>query len=904
MDNTSPKNTIAVILGAYEWPNASFSTSDAFKNSVEAMEDYLLESFGLPKKNILNLFNTEKTAPDQIVLIGEFIRNCEEKAEAGNPLENLLLYYVGHGAIHHENNEFFLAIRATKKNYEYATSLHMRGLGDCLKERTRGLRRFLLLDCCFASTATSVFQSEQLQVAIRKTAEVFPSHGTIMLCSSSRHNPSKAPKGRKYTMFSGALFHVLTTGYKTDKSHFSISEICELAWMDIQEQYQDEAIRPEWHSPDQSEGNLADFPLFPNPMYKSDRQNVRSYEFLSKVSSKLLEQNGNKRTAYPIDMSFRELFEKQVYIPPCFFIAYEITENPMDLNEFINRFDTARNILVLGEPGSGKSFFTYLIQQLVAQFDSKVHPRICLPLDIRIFIESLANQAEDFDIQILLSILWDNYEGKEICPFQDIDPDSEILFIVDGIDELSSNPSQVKMLTLLLNGLAKIGSVLVTCRTQDFEYIFAPHIKPSYFDLILKIKEWEVESEFSEFIQKLEHTGLPVEKGLLKRVKDSDMLSSLVRRPLHARMLTFISKDIGEMTDVSQLYSVYLDKYATIVKSYLTNEGFYGLEPYLLWQECAWHAFHEDLFVHDEIPLDVLNDFLVKHHSVPFDCVWRLLHPLFNPVRIFHSTQLKFIHYSFFEYLVAHYMARALVMSCSNDSMDIYSYFVKDMTPEIRHHLMRIINRIKPTGFGKWLTKGYSAINEDAPDNVRRRIANNLLVYILGRLNEDISNEMRELLQSEDDEFLKEALYWGLCAVEGLSAVREYINVLESDNRMRHLNRGYHLYYYSDLERDNDSPYLDDDPSRDWANTKLRTLQFMADSEYHSNINLGRRILDLYTFYDFCIFRKQGVSGDDEAILSGVLSVIEEEIEDKNIIQRLREMHKQATGTASPPPIR
>jgi len=256
---------------------------------------------------------------------------------------------------------------------------------------------------------------------------------------------------------------------------------------------------------------------------------------------------------------------------------------------------------------------------------------------------------------------------------------------------------------------------------------------------------------------------------------------------------------------------------------------------------------------------------------------------------------LQFIHYSFFEYLVAEYMADALVRSCVSNSVDVYPYFAKDMPREVRHHLMRIINKTTPIGFGKWLAKGYSAINDTAP-NRGREVANNLLVYILGRLREDVSSEIRALLDSEADDLLRTSLYWALCQVVGAKANKEYMEVLRTIAHMRSLNRGYLLYYYGDFNRGQDPPYIDDDPSVSWANTKFRSLQFMVEPNYHKEVTIGRRVLDLYTFYDFCIFRNEVVSIDDGLVLSNVLSIIEQEIGDEDIVRRLREMHYQVMG--------
>jgi WD40 repeat protein len=65
-------------------------------------------------------------------------------------------------------------------------------------------------------------------------------------------------------MFSGVLLGILRDGSRDLPERLSLAQVGELARQLIRERFDDEAVRPEVHSPDQSKGNLAEFPLFPN----------------------------------------------------------------------------------------------------------------------------------------------------------------------------------------------------------------------------------------------------------------------------------------------------------------------------------------------------------------------------------------------------------------------------------------------------------------------------------------------------------------------------------------------------------------------------------------------------------------------------------------------------------------
>jgi hypothetical protein len=70
-------------------------------------------------------------------------------------------------------------------------------------------------------------------------------------------------------MFSDALLEVLRKGDPHLGSRFSINELGGLVRLQLATMHPADWVRPEVHSPDQREGDVADVPLFPNPSYES-----------------------------------------------------------------------------------------------------------------------------------------------------------------------------------------------------------------------------------------------------------------------------------------------------------------------------------------------------------------------------------------------------------------------------------------------------------------------------------------------------------------------------------------------------------------------------------------------------------------------------------------------------------
>jgi hypothetical protein len=80
---TTAGGSLAVILGASEWPNfPNFETRPAFQNSANFFRDYLLreEGLGLPAGNLLWLFDNEEHPGAIVDRISRFLRTKAEDA--------------------------------------------------------------------------------------------------------------------------------------------------------------------------------------------------------------------------------------------------------------------------------------------------------------------------------------------------------------------------------------------------------------------------------------------------------------------------------------------------------------------------------------------------------------------------------------------------------------------------------------------------------------------------------------------------------------------------------------------------------------------------------------------------------------------------------------------------------
>lgn len=271
------RQTLALILGASAFPRSpKMAHGQQFYNSAQDFLEYLTASdgLGLPAGNVnWSLFDDSRSPGDQLRQVRDFLeKRSSHLRQKGTPAQDLIVSYVGHGLF--AGPDYCLAVRGTEEGSESFTSIRVRDLAAALKEHARFLRKFLIFDCCFSAQAYKEFQSAPITVARLKVLEELPRRGTTLLCSSSANDASVAPEGHPRTMFSESLLRVLHQGDSRLGPKLSLSELGDLVKLDIRETYKEAGVRPEVHSPDQREGDIANLALFPNAGFISEEPNT------------------------------------------------------------------------------------------------------------------------------------------------------------------------------------------------------------------------------------------------------------------------------------------------------------------------------------------------------------------------------------------------------------------------------------------------------------------------------------------------------------------------------------------------------------------------------------------------------------------------------------------------------
>lgn len=247
--------TQVILLGAGDYPHDPRLSNARFRSSAEAVRRYFEDpaGFGLPPGRLLDLFDSDEAAPR----LGQRIRDFLREGAAG--CKDVIVYYIGHGSF--DDKEYLLSLRDSRQDAP-DTRYRFKHLHQAVKAEARHARKYFVLDCCFAGAAVRELMSDDAaaQLVIEELRDGAkddePQKGTALLCASSQSEPARAPAGETYTMFTGALLEALR-GDDGPPRRLTLNQARDRAYAIMRERFRNDAVRPQVHSPDQSQGDIA-----------------------------------------------------------------------------------------------------------------------------------------------------------------------------------------------------------------------------------------------------------------------------------------------------------------------------------------------------------------------------------------------------------------------------------------------------------------------------------------------------------------------------------------------------------------------------------------------------------------------------------------------------------------------
>jgi hypothetical protein len=364
-------------------------------------------------------------------------------------------------------------------------------------------------------------------------------------------------------------------------------------------------------------------------------------------------------------------------------------------------------------------------------------------------------------------------------------------------------------------------------------------------------------------------------------------------------MLTFLgSQGVLSVQSLVDLYGEYMDKLSAASDTALQSAGCdVTATSQEVWIRAAWFIFAKGLLIEERFSLNAVGKMLSADLDVQPRCLSRALSQLCDQWRVAGRVWARFVHYSFFEYLVARYYLEQVNQAVLRGSAgDLADMLALDLTPEIRHFLADELRAVGTVKLTMALVSAYQETKVLNMSLAKQRTTGNLIAYLLSRSAPEADAALRQLLESEQDMFLKQSLLWGLCHLGDEEALERYAAESRRSAEWRAWNRGYLMYYYGDLDRREDPPYIDTDRARGWGRTRERSLAFMSTSSYTSTISPQRRYLDLYSLYDYALWRNEKLAVEDSHVASRVLSSLwTDPVIGGSLLQELQAMHATTT---------
>ena len=203
--------TRVVLIGASDFEE--LPPIPAVENNIRDLRKTLIQKdvVGVAPDNILVLLNEEK--PTDVAT--KLLRKLKEAEDTA------IVYYAGHGLVGPESSELYLATKVAKAEEAEYSALRFEILRRAIRQ-SGARKKILILDCCFSGRALEIMGNEELLLQSQLDIK-----GTYAIASAPATRAALAPKGERYTTFSGQLLRILREGIDNDKEVITLNEIYE-----------------------------------------------------------------------------------------------------------------------------------------------------------------------------------------------------------------------------------------------------------------------------------------------------------------------------------------------------------------------------------------------------------------------------------------------------------------------------------------------------------------------------------------------------------------------------------------------------------------------------------------------------------------------------------------------------
>ena len=193
-----PARSRVVLVGTAAYHAKDFADLPSVTNNVNALAEALTDPAhgGFKPEHCVRLQD-----PADPRDVSQALRNAAAQAE-----DTLLVYFAGHGMTGPRRHDLFLCTSDSDPAELALSALPYEHLRDVVLDSPAS-NRIVILDCCYSGRAAQDLMGEapgvldQLEIA-----------GTWILAATPANAPALAPRGARYTVFTGHLLSLLTGG--------------------------------------------------------------------------------------------------------------------------------------------------------------------------------------------------------------------------------------------------------------------------------------------------------------------------------------------------------------------------------------------------------------------------------------------------------------------------------------------------------------------------------------------------------------------------------------------------------------------------------------------------------------------------------------------------------------------
>jgi len=413
------------------------------------------------------------------------------------------------------------------------------------------------------------------------------------------------------------------------------------------------------------------------------------------------------------------------------------------------------------------------------------------------------------------------------------------ILVLDGLDE---SPSDKSSITTTIKNIAGHAALLVSCRQYDFErYLGACK---EQFNAIVRLTHWD-ETYIKAYVRALKHAGKSRVAEFISRHLAEGVIPNFLGLPLWLGMLAYLAESEPQDVRTRPLppndYELIRECADKVAEAEVSRHGARADGSLLrdLWERAAWEL-HKAFRERRVIKVRELKS------ALELDGDEGLSEAVFSFLDLRGDDVRGFFHEVFKEYWLAEYIVDRMGNPAYEGQVaEVLAYQRSVVTNKFVR--LRIQSREDLRNVTAILRTTFGTVSDSAETSA---FAKNQIVYLLGRI--DQSTETRDFLSgiwhSDEEAFVRYAAAWGETMAGNGAVENEYSDCLRQYPEWDRMNRGYHLYYYGDVDVEEDRmPPVDDGSTS--AEATLRTLFRRLRRNEARHVNLRR--IELFTLRRF-----------------------------------------------------